>query len=309
MQQLSLFGPERLPRRPYVTDNPELGITVRRAERALDWPYIQPNSPALKWRLVFDIDRPASVFAADEGNVAPPNWIAENPKNGHAHFAYEIAVPVVTSENGRADPLRFAAAVEHAYMCALGADRRYVGLICKNPLHENWRTHVQRIEAYDLAEMAEWVDLPKKLPKKELIESPLGRNVTIFDQLRHWAYRNVKRYENSLDWKFACRMQALAFNTALPVPLADNEVKHIVTSVAKWTWTRFDTDASDARFSALQSHRGTLSGQSRAAKANARAIEAKAMAAQGMTQKAIALALGVAQPTVSALLQRNISEP
>ena len=52
-----------------------------------------------------------------------------------------------------------------------------------------------------------------------------------------------------------------------------------------------------------------LSGQSRAAKANARAIEAKAMAAQGMTQKAIALALGVAQPTVSALLQRNISEP
>jgi hypothetical protein len=292
-------------RRPYCTDDLTTGLRIRPLETALKHSHIQSNSPALRWRLVFDIDRPAAVFAAEDGGVATPNWIAENPRNGHAHLGYEIAVPLVTSEAGRADPLRFAAAIEYAYMEKLGADRGYVGLICKNPLHEQWRTSVQRVQAYDLAELAEWVDLPSRIPKKQLAESPLGRNVAVFDRLRHWAYRNIKRYEDSAEWKFACLMQATAFNSSFLVALPDNEVQHIAKSVSKWTWTRFDTDASDARFSKLQAHRGTLSGRSRAAKADALAIEARTMAQQGMTQRAIAEALSVTPRSVRNLLCRT----
>ena len=307
MQQLSLFSADRLAKRPYCTDDPSTGVRIRALDTALRHSHIQANSPALRWRLVFDIDRPAAVFAADDGNVAPPNWIAENPRNGHAHLGYEIAVPLVTSEAGRADPLRFAAAIEHAYMTQLGADRGYVGLICKNPLHEQWRTHVQRVEAYDLAEMAEWVDLPSRISKKQLAESPLGRNVAVFDRLRHWAYRNVKRYNDAAEWKFACHMQAVAFNATFPIALPENEVQHIARSVSKWTWTRFDTDASDARFSALQAHRGTLSGKSRAAASKEKRIEALAMREGGMTLGAIAIALNIPLSTIGRWCQSSIS--
>ncbi len=310
--QLELFSGHRLARRPYCSDDLSTGLRIRSQEVALRHSHIQSNSPALRWRLVFDIDRPAAVFAAEDGGVATPNWIAENPRNGHAHLGYEIAAPLVTSEAGRADPLRFAAAIEYAYMEKLGADRGYVGLICKNPLHEQWRTSVQRVQAYDLGELAEWVNLPSRIPKKQLAESPLGRNVAVFDRLRHWAYRNVKRYEDSAEWKFACLMQATAFNSSFQVALPNNEVQHIAKSVSKWTWTRFDTDASDARFSKLQAHRGriggVLSGQSRAAKAESRATEAQALAKQGMTQKAIALTMGTSQQNVSNWLRKNTNE-
>ena len=305
MHQLSLFNADRLARRPYCTDDPSAGLRIRSSGAALRHSHIQANSPALRWRLVFDVDRPGAVFSAEDGGVATPNWIAENPKNGHAHLAYEISIPLVTSDAGRADPLRFAAAIEHSYMAALGADRGYVGLICKNPLHDKWRTFVQREEAYDLGELAEWVTLPNKIPKRQLAESPLGRNISVFDRLRQWAYRNVKNYDDAVEWKFVCDMQAMAFNQTFSVQLPQNEIAHISKSVSKWTWTRFDTEASDARFKALQAYRGTLSGRSRAVNADARAIEVAEMALQGMTQQAIALALNISQKTVSNHLRRT----
>ena len=307
MQQLSLFAPARLPRKPYVTDDPELGLTVRRAERALEWPYIQPNPPALRYRLVFDLDRPASVFAAEDAHVAPFSWVAENPVNGHAHGAYEIEVPIVMTDAGRQQPVRFAAAVEHAYMLALKADIGYSGTICKNPLHDRWRTQIHRQKPYDLQEMADYVDLPKKITKRQLIESPMGRNVTVFDRLREWAYRNIRHYRDGCreDWMRAVQLQGSAFNdfaTSLPA----NEVGHIAKSVAKWVWRNFNPAAiaeSDAKFSALQAHRGRQSGATRREQADARMIEAVSMEARGMTQKAIAIALGVTDRTVRNLLQ------
>ncbi|MBP7544782.1 MAG: primase C-terminal domain-containing protein [Acidovorax sp.] len=45
-----------------------------------------------------------------------------------------------------------------------------------------------------------------------------------------------------------------------PTPLLPNEVKATAKSVAKWTWSRFDVAASDARFSALQGYRGRKGG-------------------------------------------------
>lgn len=310
-QQLTLFAPERLPRRPYVTNDPERGLTVRQAERAIEWPYIQPNPPALRYRLVFDLDRPGSVFAAEDAHVAPFSWVAENPENGHAHGAYEIEVPIVMTDAGRQQPVRFAAAVEHAYMTALGADRSYSGLICKNPRHERWRTQVHREHAYDLQELSEWVELPKKIPPRQLAESSLGRNVTVFDRLRQWAYRNVRHYREDgqrAEWMMACQLQAAAFND-FAVQLPPNEVLHTARSVGKWVWRTFTPAAiaqKDAAFSATQAYRGAAggrrSGATRREQMEARLVDAVAMEARGMTQKAIAIALGVTDRTVRSLL-------
>ena len=56
-------------------------------------------------------------------------------------------------------------------------------------------------------------------------------------------------------WLKACTVHAESINT-FQEPLPHNEVKATVKSVATWTWRNFDVAASDARFSALQAHRG-----------------------------------------------------
>jgi len=299
---LPLFCAPRLARRPYCTDDPATGLRIRGCEQALRHSHIQANTPALRFRLVFDIDRPGAIFAATDANVAPPNWFAENPVNGHAHAGYELELPIVTSEAGRDAPVRYAAAVEHAYRRALGADRGYSGLICKNPTHDRWWTHVHRVQPYDLGELAEWVDLPKKLTPRQAEETHLGRNVTLFDKLRAWAYRNVKRFERRAEWSLACHAKAGELNT-FETPLHASEVLHVARSVEKWVWTRFDTDASDKRFSEKQSYRGKkggqASGKARAAASEDKRASARLMRSQGKTQAAIAAELGVHVNTVA----------
>lgn len=297
-----LFAPSRLARRPYCSNDPSLeGVRIRGAKQALTRSHIQPNTPALHFRLVFDIDKPGAIYAAEDANVAAPNWIAENPRNGHAHFGYELEVPVVTSEAGRTAPVRYAAAVERAYRRALGADAAYSGLICKNPLHDRWWTHVQRVQPYDLAELAEWVDLPTKITPRQAEETYLGRNVRLFDRLRHWAYRNVRHYESRAEWSLACHAKAGELN-AFDTPLGVSEVLHVARSVEKWGWTKFDLAASDKRFSELQAHRGKMggaaSGKARAAASEDKRVSAHVMRASGMTQVAIAAELGVSTRTV-----------
>ena len=56
--QLELFR-ERLPAKPYHTDDLSTGLLVRSAERAALARYIQPNGPTHKYWLVYDIDRQA----------------------------------------------------------------------------------------------------------------------------------------------------------------------------------------------------------------------------------------------------------
>ena len=58
--QRSLFGPHRLPHRPYCTDDYEAGTWPRQLSTALQRRYIQPNPPAVRFRLLFDVDRPAA---------------------------------------------------------------------------------------------------------------------------------------------------------------------------------------------------------------------------------------------------------
>ena len=139
----------------------------------------------------------------------------------------------------------------------LCADPGYAGLIAKNPFHDAWRAlWVQHL--YDLGELAEYVNLPKHRPQREALG--LGRNCTLFDELRAWAYRWVREYKRNdatgEQWYRAVLGQAERLN-AFPVPLAFNEVRAIAKSIAKWTGRKF----SDAAFSAIQSARGKLGGR------------------------------------------------
>ena len=296
--RLTLFSGDRLARRPYCTDDYSAGLRVRPQAQALKHSHIQANSPGLCWRLVFDIDRPGALFAAEDANVAPPNWIAVNRDNKHAHLGYELAEPVTTGEAGRAAPIRFAAAVERGYMLALDADRGYSGLMCKNPHHARWDVHTHRAEPYDLPELAEWLtELPKALAKGEAPSGAVGRNVALFDALRHWAYKQSMTQVSSLEVFYrACRHKAAELNVG-GLPAA--ELDHLARSVSKWVWRRFDKEASNDRFSKLQAHRGKLSGKARLAASEDKRVSARLMRSGGMTQAAIAAELGAHVNTVA----------
>ena len=104
---------------------------------------------------------------------------------------------------------------------------------------------------------------------------------------------------NFVLWQSHLNGKALERNGDLLVPLAGNEVWHIAKSVSKWTWHKFDLAASDARFSALQAHRGRQGGVAKGLANEDKRASARLMAAQGVTQRAIAAALGVSQKSVS----------
>jgi len=302
-KQLDFFTEDRLPHRPYCTDWLESGLVIRGQDQALQKRYIQANPHSLIYRLVFDLDRPDAATDWMGRGVAAPSWIAENPENEHAHVGYEIEVPICKTENARTHPLRYAAAIERAYSERLEADVGYSGLIMKNPLHKDWRLYQFRETFYDLPELASHVDLnTKKRLSKDVEATGLGRNCLMFDDLRHWAYRNVDEYRNNGQalydtWMKSVLDKAVAINLQFPTGLPFNEVKATAKSVGKWTWMFFrGTSEHSPAFLAKQAHRGAKKGKAKREELMPQVLN---MVNNGLSQREIAKALSISQKTVS----------
>lgn len=293
---------DRWPKKPYCSDDKSARF-IRSLESAIERRYIQANPPHLRVWSIFDIDRPGGALAWDDAGLPPPSWAAGNPENAHAHLAWGLSAPVlVDSPDLRQGPLRYLCAVESAMRVRLDADQGYSGLLTKNPASAHWRVWRGPKLYWELGELAEWVDLPKHLPKRKPEEIGLGRNVAVFDWLRQYAYRHIRHYKgdvrNFVMWQSHLNGAALGRNGELNNPMDGREVWHIVKSVAKWTWRRFDIEASDARFGELQAHRGRMSGISRSAKNEDKRASARLMAEKGHSIRAIAQALGVGKSSV-----------
>lgn len=297
----------RWPKKPYCTDDLAAGLRIRSFRQAITKPYIQANPPHLRVWALFDVDRERAAIAWEDAGLPPPAWAAVNRENGHAHLVWGLSAPVlVDSPDMRQGPLRYLCAVEAAFRERLKADQGYSGLITKNPAHPLWRTLRGPQFAYELGELAEWVNLPKHLPKRKPEEIGLGRNVAVFDWLRRYAYRHIRHYKadmrNFVLWQSHLNGKALERNGDLLTPMDGREVWHIAKSVSKWTWRQFDIAASDARFAALQARRGRegglKGGAARSASYEDQRASARLMRATGMTQQAIAEELGVSERTI-----------
>ena len=65
----------------------------------------------------------------------------------------------------------------------------------------------------------------------------LGRNCTLFDKTRKWAYRAIRQgWPEYEQWLKACYERTCAYNLQFSAPLDDNEVTGIAKSVSKWTF-------------------------------------------------------------------------
>ena len=289
------------PRRPYCALEKDRAH-IRPLTTALNEPYIQLNPPSTAAWLLLDVDEPEAAVAWERAGLPPPTFVATNPDNGHAQMGYALASPVCTSPNGRRHPIRYLAAIEAAYVQAVKGDRGFNGPAGKNPLHERWKLWEPANAArYELSVLAEHVgELPAWLPRKREA-SGLGRNCSLFEELSQWACRAVRSYWRAGgedQWQTAVWDMAEAINAGFLEPLPGGEVRRLARSVSRWVWRH----TTPAGFRERQAAVGALKGQQLR---NEKLPEAIVMHGQGLSNKAIATALGVSAPTIANWLKRG----
>jgi hypothetical protein len=278
--------------------------------------------------MVFDLDRQnhsgfwTPLYAHEDANLAPPNWVAINPKTGNGHIGYELEVPVRMDDKSRKSA-RYLAAIECAYGHGLHADPAYSGHLCKNPLHEYWQTYWLTSRLYSLHALAEFDDLNQGLnyhKKNDQSECfPLGRNCQLFDAIRIWAYQSVRTYWGPGGYEHfydALELKAKSLNIqlfpGLELPFA--ELKSIARSVSRWTWnnmtpSNFQDYVNATHSPDIQRIRG-LKGNARSivvrsAKAEECIQQAHRLAAQGFGVRAIARLMNKSVGSVSQWLRKE----
>ena len=293
-QQLDLF--DSLPNKPYCMDDKPAYMLIRPKGIAVKKPYIQVNPPLMTIYFVFDDDKEDSALSWFDANLPTPLWTTQNSENGHCHHCYKLEIPLCTSEFASIKAIKYAQSVYYAYALKLGADLSYSQLITKNPLHPQWRTTFWVDRAYSLDYLADFVDLPKKIPKKLEVVG-LGRNVTMFEKGRHWAYTAIRDYmhhNSSHEWERAVRAQIEAINSSFEQPLPYSEVKATAKSIAKWVWQRF----SNGDFSEIQAKRGAKGGKAKGKAYVSKREQAAQLKQLGLNNTQIAKQLSVSRMTI-----------
>ena len=220
------------------TDDFDYGTKFRKKSNALKHRYVEANQLYKKY-IILDIDEPSSAYWWEEKNLPPPTIIIVNPVNSHCHYLYELNTPVYYTEEARRAPQKFYENIDSALTTALSADLDYVGLFVKNPLHEFWKV-IKHNATYDLEDFNEYIDLQSHQKKQKLEASLEGRNTTLFHNLRHWAYKEVKQHGSYITFQSAVDNQALSINKMFLAysngVLAAKEALSVAKSVGKWTW-------------------------------------------------------------------------
>lgn len=300
---------QRLPRHGYGTDDIRQGLRFLPIENLITRALVQHNAKhSLAW-LVYDLDSETAALDWDDRHCPPPNLIAINPDNGHAHLFYGLEKPVHNYANASAKAQRYMGAIDLALTEKLGADPGYAKLISKNPIHERWRVFVPRVDLYDLDELASWLDLSKYQDRRRrLPREGLGRNCSLFETLRLWAYRERRKEQQYLSeelFRDACLWRALAINAEFTPPLPHCEVRATVRSVSRWTWRNMSREG----FREYQRKVSRKAAEKRTAQSlelRARIIET-ARQCPSLAQADIAALCGCARETVNRHLRANIA--
>jgi hypothetical protein len=306
--QLKLFE-TALPRKPYCSDQLESGLLIRSRGQAVRRRYVQHNAPnSILW-LAFDVDRPTCPEEAYELGLPLPNIWIQNPENRHAHLLYSLGVPVHLNPNSSPKAQRFLASIDVAMTHKLDADAGYAGLVCKNPMHKHWNTLALNDDSYDLSYLSEFVDLSFANDlRKNLPAIGLGRNVTLFDRTREWAYKAIRSHRGDRDfnvWLDSVKSKAIAYND-FTVPLALSEITATAKSIAKYCW-KVDGRAEEA-FIKRQSFKGKLSGVARLSLSADKRYQAIELRNGGMTVRDIGELLGVNHTTIVRWIKSHQNE-
>lgn len=245
-----------LPPKPYCSSDLSR-LAIRPARTARNYAYIQPNDPYNTRWLVFDMDLGAESFHRfEDAGTATPNLIVQNPENLNCHLLYWLKNPIWVKNTGKQAPQAYLNAVKIAMTQQLGADSRYSGLICKNPLSREWRTTELHNRPYSLDDLSKHLDLSlpsiekdRAKAEKGLINAVInGRNDHLFTVLRLFAYERIAAYSGLsvgsskafAMWQNAIDKEATRINTDFANVLPLSEVKSTSKSVSKWVWEHYE---------------------------------------------------------------------
>lgn len=305
--ELTEIFEKNLPFKPYCS-NTKGALQIRPRATAKSKNYIQYNEPnTIRW-LTYDCDYAGALDHIGQNQLPAPNIAAVNKKNGKSHLFYGLESPVCITDNGREKPKRFLQAVNYCLNEALLADQGFSQFISKNPLtNDLWDVYEIKPTLYDLNEFLEYFTLPAKTPHKAKIIG-VGRNVTLFENARRWAYRQVLSYRltgKRQSFYEAVLQHCESFNTEnFPTPLNFSEVKATAKSISKWTWEKYTARWTDEQFSQVQANRGKSSGKARLDKTFENRVMANLYSMVGMYQKDISKLMGFPEQTVSRWLQK-----
>lgn len=297
------------PYRPLATNDYGRGVYRHPRDKALELRHIEANSPHSTNLLVVDIDHPDALMRALwERDGWRPNWVAENPLNGHGHAIWALKTGIARTEYARRKPLAYGAAVLEGLRRSVEGDPGYAGLMMKNPVHEDWNVMQFVDDPYSLDDLFGHLDdlgfMPpqnwRKRAKRDV--SGLGRNCQLFEILRTMAYPAINRYWGDADG-YAKHVETLAIQInadSFATPLPYSEVKACASSVSRWVTTKSNMwkdgeEAFNARLSDIQRARGKRSGAKRGQAKDALIKAARdAYRASGgtMTNKQLAEAIG-----------------
>lgn len=298
-KQLELFE-NSLPHKPYCSDDLLYGVKILPKTQAILKRYIQPNQPSFFGFITQDCDYPNALELCLETNGPPPNFSVINRKNGRSHLFWGLNAPVCRTELAHRKPLEYLACIQYALREKVHGDRGYSGLLAKNPLSEHWLVVEARPEFYDLGELADYLDVPNKLPSHARVLG-LGRNITLFDSGRKWAYKQVLKYRVTGDrcGFFDVVQEALEGMNDFPEPLPFKEVCQIAKSIAKWTWAKYTKQWTDSQFSKIQAHRAKMGkGVARYRHTPEMRAEAVLMVSKGIPVVEVAKQFGVGVSTL-----------
>jgi hypothetical protein len=299
---LELFY-QYLPPKPYCTEY--LGsLKIRPKEIAVRDPYIQPNPITRAYWMVFDVDSGQDRYWPDEKGIPTPNIEAVNRANDHRHLFYLIDPAVYTLRQARRKPLELAADVDKGLTQVLGADPGYGKLLSKNPLSPQWAVWEWHCRAWGLTELLDYIpaSIKKWVPKPNEVVG-LGRNCTVFDKSRVYAYSEWRRqgYEDPARLFNSVYSYSMNINNTFSSPMIDNEVRCIARSISKWT----SRHISQAGLREWGDQRRQRSIAVRNGKSQARAEEIRRYKAAnpGATTREIGCYFEVSAMTVSRALQ------
>lgn len=289
----------RLPWHGFATDDLHTGIRMYAATEAIKKAIIQHNAKHSVGWLVYDMDSPTAGTDWIDRNGPAPNILAINPDNGHGHYLYGLSEPVHDYTGSSQKALRYLGAVDVALTNLLGADPGYSKLLSKNPLHDRWSTGIPRQRLYTLDELAQGLDLDDYSDRRRRLPTVgLGRNCTLFETLRIWAYRARRQPFLSEElFHDSVLNRALQINATFTPPLPHSEVRSTAKSVSRWTWRRMSLEGFRAHQTAL-STRAAIKRSWEASQLRQRIVETFHQC-PALTQEDIGAMFGVARETVN----------
>ncbi len=286
-----------LPLWPYASDDPWEGIYRMARRDALQRRYIEANPQAMSNLMVVDIDHSDALLrAVSHRHRWLPNAVVENCVNGHAHAVWALRNPVTRTEYAKRKPLAYAAAVAEGLRRSVDGDRGYSGLITKNPRHDDWRASWLTDHLYELGELEQHLADNGSMPPRSWHRSKrtrpvgLGRNCTIFETARTWAYRRVRDCPDRTPASVAYLRDVIDLevhqqNAEFSEPLPTSEANGIARSIHRWITTKSrmwldGATAYEATFIAIQAARGRKGGL--ASGRSRRNIHQQILAAEGL---------------------------